>query len=559
MLKSTKRLRKVAFVVIISLLLLLPMSRGFASGIAVDATCTLAQAITAANTDAAVDGSSCIAGSGADTITLSADITLSEALPPITSAINIAGGNYAISGADAYRIFEVGAAGDLTIANLAITRGSADSGGAIAVNSGSVTITDSTLSNNSADQDGGAIAVNSGVMSITDSTLSNNSAGRDGGAVASSLSVAIISGSSISSNSASQNGGGVAVNSGVVIISGSSISSNSASEDGGGIYSSGNLDVENSTIFENSASRGGGLHAATASGIVSLTHLTVSGNSAAATAGGGLHVDLATVHLRNSIIYGSTVVSTSDAESTAANDCVGTLTQDVGNLIGSGDCSTTAITSDPRLGELTSSPPDHYPITDDSPAVDAADPEFCLVSDQIGTPRPQGDSCDIGAFEYAVRPLVQAQQADDAQADDAQADATEEPEYGYGNPKWKAEQPTPTPEPWMPPTCQTLPSSIIVVGISNSTQCNQLDDGGVGIQSIVDAGYIDAVDVWSDVQAGTQVCFRQSGGSFLFLDAATIPRAVSELSLSYTISDGISEMICTQIDRPGSVILMPES
>lgn len=58
--------------------------------------CTLADAITAANTDTAKGG--CPAGSGADTITLQADAVLAAALPAITSAVTIEGGGHKIDG-----------------------------------------------------------------------------------------------------------------------------------------------------------------------------------------------------------------------------------------------------------------------------------------------------------------------------------------------------------------------------------------------------------------------------------------------------------------------------
>jgi Zn-dependent metalloprotease len=45
-----------------------------------------------------------------------------------------------------------------------------------------------------------------------------------------------------------------------------------------------------------------------------------------------------------------------------------------------------------------------------SPAVDAGDPETCLATDQRGIARPQGEACDIGAFEgtraQALTPVV---------------------------------------------------------------------------------------------------------------------------------------------------------
>lgn len=71
--------------------LLLAASTAQAATITVDGTvCTLADAITAANTDVAVGG--CVAGSGVDTIILQQDVLLAAKLPEITSAIIIEGG-----------------------------------------------------------------------------------------------------------------------------------------------------------------------------------------------------------------------------------------------------------------------------------------------------------------------------------------------------------------------------------------------------------------------------------------------------------------------------------
>ncbi|MCY3917847.1 MAG: hypothetical protein OXG49_17740 [Chloroflexi bacterium] len=62
----------------------------YATDIALDDNCTLADAIIAANTDEAVGG--CPAGAGADVIRLSADVTLNWDLPPVSSDITLKGG-----------------------------------------------------------------------------------------------------------------------------------------------------------------------------------------------------------------------------------------------------------------------------------------------------------------------------------------------------------------------------------------------------------------------------------------------------------------------------------
>jgi len=80
-----------------------------AATITVDGTtCTLADAITAANTDTATGG--CPAGVGADTLNLTADITLTSALPIITSQIILNGNGHTIArdaAAAPFRILEL--------------------------------------------------------------------------------------------------------------------------------------------------------------------------------------------------------------------------------------------------------------------------------------------------------------------------------------------------------------------------------------------------------------------------------------------------------------------
>ena len=55
------------------------------------------------------------------------------------------------------------------------------------------------------------------------------------------------------------------------------------------------------------------------------------------------------------------------------------------------------------LGELVEpedGSPAYFPLLAGSPAIDAADDGYCPATDQIGTVRPQGGGCDIGAIEY---------------------------------------------------------------------------------------------------------------------------------------------------------------
>ena len=66
----------------------------------------------------------------ADTITLGADITLSTALPQITSEITLEGAGYAVDGGDSVQLFNVNL-GDFTVNRAMLQNGSATTGGGI--------------------------------------------------------------------------------------------------------------------------------------------------------------------------------------------------------------------------------------------------------------------------------------------------------------------------------------------------------------------------------------------------------------------------------------------
>ena len=113
---------------------------------------------------------------------------------------------------------------------------------------------------------------------------------------------------------------------------------------------------------------------------------------------------------------------------------------------------------------------------------------------------------------------------------------------------------TSTPRP-LAVTCPALSQFGIAVhatyGLASGVQCQRLDGGGIGIQSIIDAGFIDAVDIWGYVEQGVEVCFPQAG-RLLFLDARAMPRAIA--TLESTVVNG---MTCASINSPGSIVLMP--
>ena len=235
------------------LLLILPMAH--AADIELSDSCSLADAIKAANTDAAVGD--CPAGGGADTISFSGNITLSAALPHISSDVSIEGNDYTVSGKNRFRILAVNG-GNLTVTNLTMTNGKADWGGAIAnVNGGTLSINDSTVSRSRATE-GGAIG-NDGTLSISNSDLVDNSAD-NGGAIHNIGGTLHITGGSINRNASKDFGGAIYSEVGSLYIKDTAFRQNRVAErSGGGIYSKDHTrTVSGATFVANTSELNGG-------------------------------------------------------------------------------------------------------------------------------------------------------------------------------------------------------------------------------------------------------------------------------------------------------------
>ncbi len=441
-----------------------------AADIAVDSDCSLADAIIAANRDRA-EGD-CPAGHGADTIILSQDITLRTELPVITSDITIEGNGYAISGNNRWRIFYNSIGGRLTIHNLIMTKGRVDFlfsattansiGGAIVNWKGTLKISNSTFSNNSAEH-GGAISNNEGTLSISDSAFSDNSADKRGGAIENDSKNLSIINSTFSDNSASWGGaiyngrdrlsiinstfsdnsadedGGVIFNWGELNIGDSNFSDNSADEDGGVIFNWGELNIGDSSFSGNSAEYDGGAienwgrvsirdssfidnydDAIRNNSKLNIINSTFSNNYIANGDAifSGKDRKLSIINSTfsdNSADWGGTIYNWGDGTLSMVNSIIagrgGTcvsrsrlLRQSISNFIQDGTCSP-AFRGDPMLGKLVvpeDGSPAYFPLLAGSPAIDATDDEYCPATDQIGTVRPQGVACDIGAIEYVA-------------------------------------------------------------------------------------------------------------------------------------------------------------
>lgn len=493
-----------------------------ADTVAIDGFCTLREAIINANNDNQSGSTDCPAGSGADTITFAGNYTITLAgseLPVVTTTIIINGNGVTNTVLQANvnpnvatnRIFQVTDTGNLTLDNLTIRNGRCNgacgglfggSGGGILNIGGVLTVTNSTLSNNSVRLFGGGIS-NYGTLTVMNSTFSSNSAG-SGGGISNEFGTLTMMNSVLSGNSASTDGGTILnfstltvtsstlfgntagtagggiynTSTGTLIITDSTLSGNSAT-DGAGIYNTGTLEVINSKIISNSAyDWGGGIknngpltvsnstfsdnYADTyggaifngLGGMLLLTHSTLSNNQAYE--GGGMTILNGTVTVVNSTLannsafndygggvynYGGALAITNSTlsgnsapdgggiynrigstnlyntlvvNSPSGLNCVqagGTITADSANLDTDGTCdnATQKISSQVNLQLLADNggATQTMALGTGSVAIDAGDPTICANSsvnneDQRGVARPQGVGCDIGAYEADV-------------------------------------------------------------------------------------------------------------------------------------------------------------
>lgn len=151
-----------------------------------------------------------------------------------------------------------------------------DSGGAVYMDGGTVTIKNGKFYDNSVeDDDGGAINVKTGTLNIEGGTFNHNVAGMDadgdrkdadnGGVIHMEAGVLNITGGTFTRNQADNNGGAFYLKHGVTatikncVIDHNSVYENTSDKGfGGAIYNAGTLTLENVTIKENTANRNGG-------------------------------------------------------------------------------------------------------------------------------------------------------------------------------------------------------------------------------------------------------------------------------------------------------------
>ncbi len=412
---------------------------------------SLRQALLDANNSDVIDATG-ISG----TITLVSELVVNDDV-----TINGPGAaSLTVSGNDTVRVFSINTGKTVVINNLTVAHGKVvDAHGAGINNLGSLTLDHVVVSNNtvakgSSDflRGGGIHSYDGSSLTVTNSTVSGNTARQNGGGIDVEFNATVyLENVIIDDNHLSYYGsvgGGINIRQGTTAtLDKVTISNNSAFSGGGGLYSDTTLVIANSLIANNSAltnqssgGDGGGISFNAVGQTFTLTNVTISGNSAdntnnnargggivlwagtlnlnnvtiagntAESTGGGFHAELggsAIVNMRNTLISGNT------ASATPA-DCYGNTNSLGYNLIKNVTCTITGNTtgnitgSDPKLAALADNggPTKSMALMAGSPAINAGTNTSCPATDQRGVARPQGAYCDIGSYEKPIITLT---------------------------------------------------------------------------------------------------------------------------------------------------------
>ncbi|MBK8617577.1 MAG: S-layer homology domain-containing protein [Anaerolineales bacterium] len=296
-------------------------------------------------------------------------------------------------------------------------------------NISSLTITDSTITNNQAQTYGGGLYYGDpdGHTTIQNSVISGNQVINGGGGGLSTSGDLSIEDTTISGNSSLYDGGGISYYSDnkSFTLNRVTISGNSSINNAGGLYllNTGTGSITNSTVSGNSSTNGVGGVFANASTSVLFNHVTIAGNTSTNYVG-GLTTSGVNVSMKNSIIADNT----GGGAFASFPDCLATIQSQDYNLIEKVDsnCGLTGITThnitgqDPKLDTLKNNGGSTLTmgLLSGSPAIDPAGNTSCITEDQRGYSRPQdGDNnstatCDIGALEVSGTPAVHVTRLD---------------------------------------------------------------------------------------------------------------------------------------------------
>jgi uncharacterized repeat protein (TIGR02543 family) len=444
----------------------------------------------------------------ADTITfaVSGTITLFSTLPNIAGDVTIdgAGQNITVSGNDAVRVMTVNSWATLTVENLTIANGGGNYGGAFYNDGGILTVNNSTFSGNNAGVNGGGIHNARGTLTVNNSTFSGNSA-----------------------NDAA--GGALYNDGGTLTVNNSTFSDNHAIDFGGGIFSD-TYDtystIINSTFSGNTAGKSGGAVFNNGGQTTRIIHSTMTGNRAPE--GGGLFSNndsYTRTDIKSTIISGNVQLDGTTPNDVAAADTFNRFNSLGYNLIGTAgsnvdfslefnETGDQTSVDDPGLEALADNGGSTmtHSLLSDSPAFDkilqsdCTDHQlFAVAQDQRGVSRPQGEECDVGAFELQVAPLTYiltisvdgngSVAGAGAYATDTQVELTATPDAGWSFSGWSGDL-----------SGSTNPTVIIMDGDKSVTATFTQDVAAIGPMltvTVVGPGTVNSDPAGIDCTVGT--------------------------------------------------------
>ena len=200
--------------------------------------------------------------------------------------------------------------GRINISNVVVDQKIRFGGAIIAMNSTlGITISGSTLNNNTVTGDGGAVFADSSPITIVNSTLNSNTVTRDGGAVYAISSPITIVNSTLNNNTVTGAGGAVFADSSPITIVNSTLNSNTATGAGGAVYAiSSPITIVNSTLNNNTVTGAGGAVYAVYSHSITIVNSTLNKNTATVN-GGAVSAGSSLITIVNSTLNNNTLTA----------------------------------------------------------------------------------------------------------------------------------------------------------------------------------------------------------------------------------------------------------
>ncbi|MGB8984147.1 MAG: right-handed parallel beta-helix repeat-containing protein, partial [Anaerolineales bacterium] len=338
---------------------------------------------------------------------LSGDIDSNDIANPAEDTGEVVGNNsYHVvtgSGADTSAILD----------GFIITAGKSDNppgeGGGMYINGGTPTLVNIIFSGNYASYGGGGLTTYGGILTLTNAGFKGNSA-QLGGGMANYTNITLIE-VTFSDNFATVHAGGLYNGNSTatlndVVFVGNSVSGAGEHYGGGAMYNNFGSAILNNVVFSGNtvdSGSGGGLYNY-ATGNVVLNNVTFSNNTASLS-GGGIYVYNTQTTIQNSILWGNSPAQVNVQNPiTVTNSLVQNGCPEKGPYSAPNTCSN-IISANPQftdfdgIDDIIGTLDDDLRLLPASPAVGAGNNPTCTATDRLGLARPQGYTCDMGAYE----------------------------------------------------------------------------------------------------------------------------------------------------------------